>query len=208
MFAALLPKSAPFFEMLFAQNALLCQVAEQNVRLFGNLENRYYAYKSIAEIEHEADTLYRKISRALSATFITPIDREDILRISQGQEECIDRFQSLAARITSYNIPDMLFPAQRTAAMLKDMLILTTEMLHGLHKRHDCHKSRVFRNLREECDSLVAVGLAELMEESDLNSSSLPSVLKWMQIYDGLELVLRQVTDLSEHIEEAVMKNV
>ena len=88
------------------------------------------------------------------------------------------------------------------------MLILTTEMLHGLHKRHDCHKSRVFRNLREECDSLVAVGLAELMEESDLNSSSLPSVLKWMQIYDGLELVLRQVTDLSEHIEEAVMKNV
>ena len=67
MFAALLPKSAPFFERLFAQNALLCQVAEQNVRLFGNLENRYHAYKRIAEIEHEADTLYRKISRALSA---------------------------------------------------------------------------------------------------------------------------------------------
>ena len=86
MFVALLPKSAPFFEMLLEQNNLLRQAAEENVRLFSEVENRYSSYKIIAELEDKADILYRKLGRSLSSTFITPIDREDILRISQGLE--------------------------------------------------------------------------------------------------------------------------
>ncbi len=208
MFAALLPKSAPFFEMLLEQNRILRQAAEENVRLFSDVENRYRCYKRIAELENEADVLYRKIGRSLSSTFITPIDREDILRISQGQEECLDNLQSLAARLASYNMPDMLFPAQKTTTIVQEMFALTTDMLTGLSKRRDAHKTRAFRNLREECDSLLAVGLAEVMDVSEQNLSTLPSVLKWMQIYTGLENLLHQVTELFEHIEEAVMKNV
>ncbi len=208
MFAALLPKSAPFFEMLMTQNALLREAAEESIRLFSETDNRYLSYKRIAELENEADVLYRRIARSLSATFITPIDREDILRISQGQEECLDHFQSLAARLTSYDMPNMLFPAQRTVMIIYKMVGLGTDMLRGLTKRRDAHKTRAFRNMREECDSLLAVGLAEVMDESEKNVASLPSVLKWMQIYGDLEHLLRQVTELSECIEEAVMKNV
>ena len=208
MFAALLPKSAPFFEMLLEQNNLLRQAAEENVRLFSEVENRYSSYKIIAELEDKADILYRKLGRSLSSTFITPIDREDILRISQGQEECLDNLQSLAARLTSYNMPDMLFSAQKTASIVQEMFALTTDMLVGLSKRRDAHKTRAFRNMRAECDSLLAVGLAEVMDVTEQNLSSLPSVLKWMQIYTGLENLLHQVTELFEHIEEAVMKNV
>ena len=46
------------------------------------------------------------------------------------------------------------------------------------------------------------------MDVSEQNLSSIPSVLKWMQIYTSLENLLHQVTELFEHIEEAVMKNV
>lgn len=208
MFAALLPKSAPFFEMLLQQNRYLREISSENVRLFSDTTDRYLCYKRIAEVENEADLLYRRISRALSETFITPIDREDILRISQGQEECIDRFQSLAARLTSYDMPSILFAAQHTCANLDTMIGMTTDMLKGLTRRRDAHMTRAFRTQREECDSLLAVGLAEIMDESETSVANLPSVLKWMQIYDGLGLLLRQVTDLSESIEEAVMKNV
>lgn len=209
MFAALLPKSAPFFEMLMEQNTMLRKAAEENVVLFSSdAEARYLCYKRIAELENEADILYRKIGRSLSATFITPIDREDILRISQSQEECLDTLQSLAARLASYNMPDILFPAQKTAVIVQHMFELTTDMLHGLHKRRDAHKTKAFRSLREEADSLLAVGLAEVMDVSEQTPASLPLVLKWMQIYTGLENVLHQASELFEHIEEAVMKNV
>ncbi|MDO5536283.1 MAG: DUF47 family protein [Desulfovibrionaceae bacterium] len=208
MLASLLPKSAPFFEMLLEQNQLLRHMADQNLKMFGEADNRPANNSELSRIENDADLLYRNMLRALSATFITPIDREDILRISQAQEECFDRFQRLSIRITAYSVPTVPFPAMRVAEILTDMLGLTTEILQGLVRRHDAHKTRAFRNLREECDSLLAVGLAEVMEENGGQDGGAVMVLKWIQVYDALEFVIRQVTELFELIEEAVMKNV
>ena len=208
MFASLLPKSAPFFEMLLEQNRLLCHMADQNLELFNATETRHLINANITKMENEADDLYRKMTRALSATFITPIDREDILRISQMQEECMDRFQRLSIRLTAYEMPTMLFPAQRVAVILKEMIDMTTDMLLGLTRRKDAHKTRGFRTRHEECDSLLAIGLAEVMDETEANSASYVTTQKWIQIYDALEFVIRKVSDLYEQIEEAVMKNV
>ncbi|MDO4840360.1 MAG: DUF47 family protein [Desulfovibrionaceae bacterium] len=207
MFASLLPKSAPFFEMLLEQNRLLCHMAEQNLELFNTTEKRHITNISITKLENDADALYRRITRSLSATFITPIDREDILRISQVQEECMDRFQRLSIRITAYDMPHMLFPAQRVAFILKEMIDLTTDMLLGLTRRKDAHKTKLFRTKHEECDSLLAIGLAEVMDASEKQNNCV-ATLKWIQMYEALEFVIRKVSDLFEHIEEAVMKNV
>lgn len=207
MLASLLPKSAPFFEMLLEQNELLCRTARTNLLLFSDVEHRLEYNNTITKLENEADLQYRAMLRALSSTFITPIDREDILRICQEQEETFDRFQRLAIRLTAYSMPEMLFPAMHTAEILANMLDLTTVMLKGLIKRHDAHKTRAFRTMREECDSLLALGLAEVLEDTE-QQGGVVMTLKWTQIYEALEFVIRQVTDLFEHIEEAVMKNV
>ena len=71
------------------------------------------------------------------------------------------------------------------------------------------HKTRAFRMLREECDTIVAVGVAECMDLSeDVKPLDLVDALKWAQIYDRLGIVLAKLTDLAEDIEEAVLKNV
>ncbi|MCR5257745.1 MAG: DUF47 family protein [Desulfovibrio sp.] len=209
MYASLLPKSAPFFEMLLNQNAMLCKIAEQ-IRIMLDGDPRSYEFnKSIAEIEADADRLHRRISRTLYQTFITPIDREDILRINQDQEECIDGLQMMATRIAVHEMSRFRFPARKTAARIEEMAKLTTLMLQGLAKRHDVHKTRAFRMLREECDTIVAVGVAECMDMSeDVTTLDLVDALKWVQIYDRLETVLAKLTDLAEDIEEAVLKNV
>jgi hypothetical protein len=63
--------------------------------------------------------------------------------------------------------------------------------------------------LREECDTIVAVGVAECMDlPEDVKPLDLTDALKWVQIYDRLETVLAKLTDLAEDIEEAVLKNV
>ncbi len=208
MFASLLPKTAPFFEMLMEQNAMLRRATEMNLELFTSPEGRVECNARISTQENEADDMYRRIMRALSATFITPIDREDILRIAQETEECLDRIQRVSIRLTAFSMPAVLFPARRVAEILVEMCGLTTAMLEGLPKRHDAHRTRAFRTLREECDSLLAIGLAEVMEDSGDSARTQVMVLKWIQIYESLEFVIRQFTELFEHIEEAVMKNV
>ena len=82
-------------------------------------------------------------------------------------------------------------------------------MLEGLAHRRDCHKTRAFRNLRGECDMLLAVGLAELLDEQqEITVPQIMRTLKWSQAYERMSILLEQVNALAETIEEAVLKNV
>jgi len=209
MFPALLPKSAPFFAMLTEQNDLLRRMAALLVNMLEDVANMDHVHKEIAFLEEEADLLHGKIIRALSQTFITPIDREDILRINQEQEECMDCLHSLSTRLHIFEFTNIRFPALQMARTINSMLDLTRIMLVGLSNRRDCHKTRAFRALRSECDMVLAVGLAELMDEhQELTGKTLMRVLKWSQAYERMNILLEQVNALAETIEEAVLKNV
>ena len=122
MFPALLPKSAPFFAMLNEQNDLLRRMSALLVNMLEDVSNMDHVHKEIAFLEEEADMLHSKIIRALSQTFITPIDREDILRINQEQEECMDCLHSLSTRLHIFEFTRIRFPALQMARTISAML--------------------------------------------------------------------------------------
>ncbi|MBO6171602.1 MAG: DUF47 family protein [Desulfovibrio sp.] len=209
MFPALLPRSAPFFAMLQEQNGILRQTGALLVAMLEDVSGMDRAHKEIAMLEEQGDRLHGKIIRELSRSFITPIDREDILRINQAQEECTDCLQSLGTRLHIFEFPRVRFPMLHMARTIIAMLDLTRVMLEGLADRRDCHKTRAFRSLRDECDMVLAAGLAELMDEhQELSLPVVMQALKWSQAYERMSILLEQVNTLAETIEEAVLKNV
>lgn len=208
MFPSLLPKSAPFFELLLEQNSKLHGVSEQLVLILEEDSNRDSIYKIIAALEEQADTIHQTITRALSQTFITPIDREDILRINQSQEEATDFIRNLATRIHIYDFSRVRFPALQLARTMQAMIALTSSMLRGLAQKKDSHNTHQFRDLRGECEMLLSVGIAELHDATELSPQSIIEMIKWTQAYDRIELAVDQVVKLAETIEEAVLKNV
>lgn len=208
MFDSLLPKSAPFFEMLIQQNSCLRSVAGHLVRMGEDPGHRDDALKTIALLEEKADHVYLRITRELSKTFITPIDREDLLRISQTQEEIIDNLQQLATRLHIYECSAVPFPAMQLLRTLEEMFALHNTMLEGLSRKRDAHKTRAFRSLRGDCDTLLSVGVAELMDAKELTPAALLEIIRWSQLYDRMEQVVTLVVKAAETIEEAVLKNV
>jgi uncharacterized protein Yka (UPF0111/DUF47 family) len=208
MFEKLLPKSAPFFELLLKQNDLLLNTATHLEQSFIDLSAMDEEYKTIALLEEEADAIHARITRELSQTFITPIDREDILRINQAQEDCIDNLQHLTTRMHVYAFERIRFPALKLTETMRKMLELTRIMLTGLSKKQDAHRTRAFRALRSDCDMLLSVGLAELYDRAEAHEESILEVIKWTRAYDRLEQTVEQVVKLAEAIEEAVLKNV
>ncbi len=209
MFPYLLPKAPPFFDMLKEQNSQLRAIGGWIVSMLEDDKNKDVAHKEIAILEAAGDRLHGKILRELSRAFITPIDREDILRINQGQENCMDALQHLDIRLHIFEFPRVLFPMLRLGKLANEMLTLTTTMLNGLSVRKDCHKTRVFRNLRDETAMVMATGLAELMDENrELTGKDLLRALKWSQAYERMDSALEHINTLAETIEEAVLKNV
>jgi uncharacterized protein Yka (UPF0111/DUF47 family) len=208
MFERLLPKSAPFFELLLKQNNLLLNTAKRLEQGFLDLATLDEEYKTIALLEEEADAIYTRITRELSQTFITPIDREDILRINQAQENCIDFLQHLTTRMHVYAFERIRFPSLKLMETLRKMLEFTQIMLIGLSKKQDAHKTKAFRALRSDCEMLLSVGLAELYDRAALHEESTLDLIKWTRAYDRLEQLVEGVVKLAEAIEEAVLKNV
>ena len=208
MFERLLPKTAPFFELLLEQSALLLDTAKHLEQSFIEPVMMDEEYKIVALLEEKADALFTRITRELSQTFITPIDREDILRINQAQENCIDSLQNLATRMHIYEFARIRFPSLKLMETMRQMLELAQTMLTGLSNKEDAHKTRAFRTLRSDCEMLLSVGLAELYDRAAAQEESTLDMIKWTRAYDRLEQTVEAVVKLAEAIEEAVLKNV
>jgi len=208
MFNSLLPKGAPFFELLLQQNQALCAAAGELVEFFDHLESMDKPYEKISVLENEADQVYMTITKHLSQSFLTPIDREDILHISKGQEEVIDLINNLADRLYALGFRQVRFPMLRLAQTVHKMILLTRSMLAGLAEKRDSHNTRDFRALRNECETLFSTGLAELYDVKESTPEAVLEVIKWSRAYDRMEKLIREVVDLVEAIEEAVLKNV
>ncbi|MCR5813325.1 MAG: DUF47 family protein [Desulfovibrio sp.] len=209
MFSFLMPKSPPFFPLLQEQNQLLRQIVQHVVSMLENPELKDQAHKEITLLEEQGDRLHAKISRLLSRAFITPIDREDILRINQEQEDCMDCLQRLDTRLHIFEFPRIRFPMLQLARLARDMLDLTQIMLDGLCVRKDRHKTHAFRGLRAETDMVMSTGLAELMEEhANLTPQDVLQALKWSQCYERMDIALEHINTLAETIDEAVLKHV
>lgn len=209
MFSALLPKGAPFFELLLRQNAILNEMGQAlDTIIHQSSDHLDEMHKVIASLENEADQLYYRITKYLSQTFITPIDREDILRISKAHEEAIDHLHNVANRLYIFEFPQIRFSMKQLTKTSIAMLEVTGTMLAGLSKKEDSHKTRAFRTLRDESEMLLSLGIAELLDQTNPTSEDVLSIFKWYQTYDKMENFIDEVTRLSEYIEEAVLKNV
>src|SRR4030067_975400 len=102
----IIPRDQAFFAMFekAAQNAL--EGAEVLKELLDTFEDVKEKARLIEEIEHKGDTITHEIIKRLNTTFITPIDREDILALTSSIDDVIDLIHAAATRIMLYKIAE------------------------------------------------------------------------------------------------------
>jgi len=208
MFNALLPKGAPFLELLLQQNQLLGFVSAELVNLFENESDEEKLRQGISKLEADADKIHLAITRHLSRAFITPIDREDILHINNAQEEVIDLYNNLTARFHILELTRIPAPMLQMARTLNQMAGLTRSMIEGLSKKKDSHNTREFLALRDEFEKLLRAGVQELYAVEKLELETLLAIVKRTRAYDRMEQIVDRMVTLFEAIEEAVLKHV
>lgn len=204
----LFPKSIRFFDMLIKQNTILQEVSADLGLIFEDATKVDEAFKRISVKEEEGDELCREIARQLSQTFITPIDREDIYRINRTQEDSINFLKNIAVRAKVSGLHRILFPARKMLANVNLMIIHTGEMIEALKAQKEVgaivHR---IKNLKGECDMLLGTGLSEVQDSEVQELKAVVDIIKWVQVYDRIEQVIERVDDLSDAIEEVVLKN-
>ena len=151
-------------------------------------------------IEHEADTKKHEMLAVLMKAFMTPIEREDILLLSNCLDEVTDKIEDVMIRLYINNItsirPLAVDLARVVVECCKEMVVLLEEF-RSFKKSKTIHSSIVKINtLEEDADKLFIQAMKNLhSQEKDPIE-----VIKWREVL----IYLEKCTDATEHVADVV----
>jgi len=155
----------------------------------------------LKEIEREADTIAYGIYQKLHATFLTPLDREDIYALANKMDTILDMIESAATKIQLYNIKEL-------ALILNKAIDLMEKVIHAMRKRRKnldmireiCIEINTLEN---EGDHVLRKSMVHLFE-SDIEATEL---IKWKDIIERVEEAIDVCEDVSNIFEGIILKN-
>jgi uncharacterized protein len=205
---SLFPKTPKFYNLFLEQNSKMVQAAALLHEVFSDFTDITQRCKKIIDLELEGNTASGEITRALSLTFITPIDREDIHEINMAQEDVTNLIKAISTRIGLYGFKEVKAAAIHLLGNLKAMVQETGNMLNQLSKKKEVEKhSKVIKALKGDSDMVLLVALGELYEQQLQGYEAVLDIIKWTQIYDRIEEAVGRTEYLANTIEGIVLKN-
>lgn len=159
------------------------------------------------EIEHDADKKKHEMMSVLVKEFITPIEREDIILLSQSIDEVTDKIEDVLIRIYINNVhtirPEAIAFTKviiRCCQALKEVMVefsdfRKSDTLHGLIVEINA--------LEEEGDRLFIESMRRLHE----TVSDPLEIIAWREIYVYLEKCCDSCEHVADAVESVIMKN-
>jgi len=203
---SLLPREGRFF-VLFDESAKnAAAVAEKLKEMLDNWGDLEKDVDAITELEHKGDTVTHEIVALVHRTFVTPFDREDIALLAHSLDDVVDFMESAADAMLIYKIEA---PTQR-AKELAEIIVQTTrevekaiaELRQKIDLKHILHHCVEINRLENMADKVYRAALAELFNDS----SDVPYILKWREIYEHLETATDRCEDVANVLEGVALK--
>ena len=201
-----IPREEKFFDLFEESARNLVRGAGLLAELIGKWENIEEKVREISELEHHGDNITHRIIAQLHATFVTPIDREDIAQLAERMDDVMDFIEGAAVAMLIYEVKR---PTER-AQELADILVRTTSEVSAaiprLRRRNQLNKIPEhcieINRLENEADTVVRAALAELFH----NQIDLADVIKWREIYDHMETATDRCEDIANVLEGVMIK--
>ena len=158
-------------------------------------------------IEHAADDKKHELLHVLAHAFITPIEREDIILLSQNIDEVTDKIEDVLLRMYCNNVQTV----RPDALELSGVVIRACEALKGMleqfadFKRSKSLQEYIIRinTLEEEADQQFINSMRTL----HTTCTDPIEIIVWREIYIYLEKCADACEHVADTVESVVMKN-
>jgi predicted phosphate transport protein (TIGR00153 family) len=199
------PQDKIFFSLLEEQADLVVKVAE----LFQTMLREYSSFsvliKRMRVMEHEGDEIVHKIFQKLHKSFITPIDQEDISKLTSLFDDVLDLIDAIANRI-------FLFKIEKPNDIMKEFADIivhqvkevnaATRHIRKINQTEIEKRFKAVHSLENEADDLYDFSIVELFKEKDPIK-----ILMMKDIYEFFEQITDKCEDVCLVIQDVVIKN-
>jgi predicted phosphate transport protein (TIGR00153 family) len=200
-------KNYNYFEQ-FEKQMLLCEkAAEQFVDMLGDYTDIQNKADRIHDTEHTADEHIHELMRELNRSFVTPIDREDIVQLANALDDITDAIEDVANLFTMLSIEIVKPEAKEMSLLILEGSRALSALISEFH---------LFKSSKNLNDLIIKVNEVETRGD-DLHRSVIKKMfktetnaielMKWKQIFDTMEDTLDIIEDVADLIDGLVIKN-
>jgi Phosphate transport regulator (distant homolog of PhoU) len=158
-------------------------------------------------IENAADEKKHEIMEHLAHEFITPIELEDIVSISQELDNVVDSIDDVMRKMYMFSVTEVLPEAIQFSDLIVDCVSKMNSVIDkfsNFKKARDIHPDIIEVNRIETVgDALHLSSLHSLYADS----TDAVHILKWSRMFDSFEDCLDACENVSDIVEGVIMKN-
>ncbi|MDR1568698.1 MAG: DUF47 family protein [Streptococcaceae bacterium] len=200
------------FNYFEAMNEIAVKV-DQSSKLLQQLAKNY-DYEALVDqaeaihiLEREADVLVSDIMEELAVSFITPIDREDIVLLTHSLDDVIDNINEV-----TYLLENLVVKSLRTRTI--DFFDLIAEATHGIclatSEFSKFKNSKTLKGLLKNVNDIERQAdllYSELTKEMYSTENNAIEIIKWRDLYNKFETIVNQSEKAVNTIGSLVIKN-
>ena len=200
-------KDTAFYTLLESQADAAVASAKEFHTLASDMAHCAEHVARIEHIEREADNLTHELMNRIDATFVTPLDKEDLRALSSGLDDITDAIEAGTQRLTIYRLTEARPDFGPLLARLVDITVATREIIGTLKnmKSREALSPSLIRvhDIENESDKLYRKALTDLFNAPNPDPLN---VIKWKEIYDRVEIAVDKCESVADIVESVVVK--
>ena len=160
--------------------------------------------REILICEQDGDRITHDIIQRLNQTFVTPIEREDILDLASALDDIVDYIEEVADYLGLYRIEAPMEQAQALSRILNQACREVNNAIPRLRTFGDIrHFTVEINRLENDGDRKVREALASLFE----TGIDPMMVIRWKDIFERLEEAIDSTERAANILEGVMIKN-
>jgi len=199
------PKDREFFDLFdeAAGNTVrAADLLDRMLRVFP--EHAPDLARDILVCEQDGDRITHDLIKRLNNTFVTPIDREDILELASALDDVVDFTEEVADYLILYKIEAPMEQAQRLSHVLLQATRAIAEAMPRMHNFGDIsHYTVEINRLENDGDRIIREAIASLFD----TGIDPMTVIRWKDIFERLEDAIDATEHVANVLEAIVIKN-
>jgi uncharacterized protein len=198
------PRDRIYFELFEEAGQNIKRAADLLDELMSGYPDSKHLAEDILACEQEGDRITHDIIDRLNHTFVTPIDREDILALASALDDIVDYTEEVSDYLGLYKIEAPMDQAIRLARVLRDASRHVCEAIPRLRGFRDIsHFTVEINRLENEGDRITREAVASLFD----GGIDPMVVIRWKDLFERLEAAIDAAEHVANILEGIVIKN-
>ena len=202
---SLVPRPTEFYDLFVAAGENALEAARNAEQRFREYPNSSVSQEDLKAIETRGDQITRELIQLLNTQYVTPFDREDIYELATSLDDVVDYIEEVSDLLGLYDVEQPTAQSVRQCSILVqavEQLALALSRLKGLRGVQEALVD--LKRFEDEGDRVVRDAIAALFRDDRIDPLI---VIRWKDIYEGLERAIDAAESAANVIANVVVKN-